>query len=116
MYGTLSTWIGDPDKNRAWEMLGEAKEAFDRAVAARRPPDDELEEWMRQLAVCEGSDWFWWFGDYNPGDTVSDFDALFRGHLTYLYQLIGQEPPQYLAEIFARGTGTPALGGVMRRN
>jgi hypothetical protein len=20
-----------------------------------------------QLAICEGSDWFWWFGDYNPG-------------------------------------------------
>jgi len=37
-----------------------------------------------QLAICEGSDWFWWwwFGDYNPADSVSDFESLFRMHLS----------------------------------
>ena len=67
-----------------------------------------------QLAICEGSDWFWWFGDYNPSDSVSDFECLFRQHLSNLYHLLGLEPPEYLAHTFARGSGAPALGGVMR--
>ena len=36
VYGTFSTWIGDPDKNRAWDLLGDAKKAFDAAVVAGR--------------------------------------------------------------------------------
>jgi alpha-amylase/alpha-mannosidase (GH57 family) len=28
VYGTFSTWIGDTDKNRGWDMLGDAKMAF----------------------------------------------------------------------------------------
>jgi len=67
-----------------------------------------------QLSICEGSDWFWWFGDYNPADSVSDFEALFRLHLSNLYELLGIEPPEYLAHTFARGSGDPAMGGTMR--
>lgn len=114
VHGTFSTWIGDPDKNRGWDMLGEAKRAYDEALASGRLSDHKREAAMRQLAVCEGSDWFWWFGDYNPADTVSDFDRLYRLHLANLYQLIGNEPPQYLSQAFTHGRGAPALGGVMR--
>jgi alpha-amylase/alpha-mannosidase (GH57 family) len=67
-----------------------------------------------QLAICEGSDWFWWFGDYNPAVTVSDFECLYRRHLTNLYQLMGVEPPQYLSAVFTRGAGMPLHGGTMR--
>jgi alpha-amylase/alpha-mannosidase (GH57 family) len=113
VYGTFSTWIGDPDKNRAWDMLGDAKRAFDQAVGRLDERARELAE--RQLAICEGSDWFWWFGDYNPADTVSDFERLYRLQLANLYQMLGVEPPEYLAHVFARGGGAPSLGGVMRR-
>jgi len=68
----------------------------------------------RQLAVCEGSDWFWWFGGYNPAQTVSDFERLFRQHLANLYEMLGREPPQQLTRILAHGSGTPLLGGVIR--
>ena len=112
VYGTFSTWIGDADKNRGWEMLSDAKQAFDATVTKLSPTNREVAE--RQLAVCEGSDWFWWFGDYNPQTTVSDFERLFRLHLTNLYQLLGIEPPDYLAHVFARGHGAPAHGGTMR--
>ncbi|HCU52846.1 MAG TPA: glycoside hydrolase, partial [Gammaproteobacteria bacterium] len=61
-----------------------------------------------------GSDWFWWFGDYNPASTVSDFEQLFRQHLTNLYQLLHVEPPEYLAHTFTRGRGAPHHGGTMR--
>ena len=112
VYGTLSTWIGEPDKNRGWDMLGDAKRAFD--AAAGRLEGEKLENARRQLAVCEGSDWFWWFGGDNPTATVADFEQLFRHHLTNLYQMIGSEPPEYLAQVFTRGGGAPMHGGAMR--
>jgi alpha-amylase/alpha-mannosidase (GH57 family) len=115
VYGTFSTWIGEQDKNRAWDMLVDAKHCFDRAMATGRLSDAQRQAAQRQLGICEGSDWFWWFGDYNPAEAVSDFERLFRRQLTALYQLLGEEPPEYLSRVFARGGGVPQLGGVMRR-
>jgi alpha-amylase/alpha-mannosidase (GH57 family) len=116
VYGTFSTWIGNRDKNRAWDMLIEAKKVFDRAVKEGKLSESEKEVAELQLAHCEGSDWFWWFGDYNPGETVSDFERLFRHQLTHLYRILGEEPPKYLAQVFAYGEGSPEAGGVMRKN
>ena len=116
VYGTFSTWIGDKDKNRGWEMLVEAKQVFDRVVATGRLTPEQIRDAERQLAICEGSDWFWWFGDYNPSDSVKDFDNLFRKQLANLYEKLGEEPPDYLAHAFSFGTGASdmARGGVMR--
>jgi alpha-amylase/alpha-mannosidase (GH57 family) len=115
-YGTLSTWIGDKDKNRGWDMLGDAKQAYDRAVAAGRLSAEQREAAALQLATCEGSDWFWWFGDYNPASAVSDFERLFRRQLKHLYELLGEPAPPYLLQAFAHGTGDPSRGGVMRQS
>ena len=117
VYGTFSTWIGDTDKNRAWDMLGDAEKAVREAVKEGRLDDQQLEIAYRQLAVCEGSDWFWWFGDYNPAESVRDFDALYRLHLSNLYTAIGTSPPDYLQQAFSLGKGaaTAEAGGVMRR-
>lgn len=115
VYGTFSTWMGDDDKNQGWDMLGDVKSAYDKALSL-----DGLNETQRvlaetQLAVCEGSDWFWWFGDYNPGEAVSDFEKQYRLNLSNLYRLLGEEPPGYLALSFTQGRGEPAMGGAMRR-
>lgn len=115
VYGTFSTWIGDRDKNHAWEMLGEAKLAVDEALESGAFSPERRAQIEQQLALCEGSDWFWWFGDYNPSDTVRDFDRLYRLHLTRLYELIGRAPPGYLSYAFSRGGGAQEAGGVMRR-
>jgi len=112
VYGTFSTWIGGPDKNRGWDMLGDAKRTFDRMVHSLSTADRAQAE--RALAVCEGSDWFWWFGDYNPAGAVSDFDRVYRQHLTSLYQLLHVEPPEYLSHAFSHGGGNPEHGGTMR--
>ena len=114
VYGTFSTWIGDRDKNRGWDMLIDAKNAYDKVAGSGTLSAEQLMAAQEQLAICEGSDWFWWFGDYNPSDTVSDFETLFREHLSKLYIVLEQEPPEYLAHTFARGSGAPELGGVMR--
>jgi alpha-amylase/alpha-mannosidase (GH57 family) len=114
VYGTFSTWIGSPDKNRGWDMLGDVKYAFDKALTDNRLTDKQVQQAEFQLSVCEGSDWFWWFGDYNPGEAVSSFEKQFRLNLANLYRLLGEEPPAYLALSFTQGSGDPAMGGAMR--
>ena len=115
VYGTFSTWIGDADKNRGWDMLIDAKRAFDETLATDTLDSEQLLAAQHQLSICEGSDWFWWFGDYNPADSVSDFERLFRVHLSNLYNLLGRQPPEYLSHAFTQGGGEPVVGGVMRR-
>ncbi len=115
VYGTLSTWIGHPDKNRAWDLLVAAKQAVDgyledAAVDAGRRAAVE-----RQLGICESSDWFWWFGDSNPASSVRDFERLYREQLGELYRLIEQPPPALLEVPLSRGGGDAELGGAMRR-
>ena len=34
VYGTFSTWIGAPDKNRAWDLLSSAKSSYDLVLAS----------------------------------------------------------------------------------
>ena len=114
VYGTFSTWIGSADKNCGWDMLGDVKCAFDKAVADQRLTAVQIQQAEFQLAICEGSDWFWWFGDYNPGIAVSSFEKQFRLNLANLYQLLDEEPPAYLALSFTQGSGDPAMGGAMR--
>jgi alpha-amylase/alpha-mannosidase (GH57 family) len=60
--GNFSQWVGHAAKNEAWDRLARARETCGFS-------DD--------MAVAEGSDWFWWYGE--PGR--EDFDALFRGYL-----------------------------------
>ncbi|MBT3504768.1 MAG: glycoside hydrolase [Piscirickettsiaceae bacterium] len=115
VYGSFSTWIGDPDKNRGWDLLSQAKQTFDRVVAKKSFDTDTMNALLRQLAICEGSDWFWWFGDYNAGDSVSDFERLFRLHLSNLYQMLGEEVPQVLSEAVSQGGIGIEQGGTMRR-
>ncbi|MDZ7662614.1 glycoside hydrolase family 57 protein [Thiohalophilus sp.] len=115
VYGTFSTWIGEAGKNRAWELLVDAKQACDQQLAAREFTPEIREQIAIQLAICEGSDWFWWFGDYNPAESVRDFDHLYRIQLSNLYNLLGLEPPESLGEPISLGGGQPAAGGTMRR-
>ncbi|MDR2877923.1 MAG: glycoside hydrolase [Chromatiales bacterium] len=115
VYGNFSTWMGDKDKNQGWDLLCQAKAAYDRVIAEDRLDEVSRERALWQLAVCEGSDWCWWFGDYNPSDSVGDFERLYRLHLSNLYRFLGLEPPQNLLQIISTGGGYAEQGGVMRR-
>jgi alpha-amylase/alpha-mannosidase (GH57 family) len=116
VYGDLATWLGAAEKNQAWDMLCAAKAAYDAVIdtlpAARRTEAEQ------RLAVCEGSDWFWWFGDYNPEQTIASFDSMFRTHLAALYASLGVAAPAEVAHrIHALPSGGDAEGGgSMRRS
>jgi alpha-amylase/alpha-mannosidase (GH57 family) len=116
VYGSFSTWIGHDEKNRAWDYLVEAKHAYDRAMESGTLKPEQREKATQQLAICEGSDWFWWFGDHNPAESVSDFDRLFRQQLRRLYQLLGEAEPVTLDVPLSHGGGQAENAGTMRRN
>ncbi|CAG0930184.1 hypothetical protein RHDC3_01416 [Rhodocyclaceae bacterium] len=115
VYGNFSTWIGAPDKNRAWDLLCAAKQAYDYVQEGGRLDEAGRNAAAAQLAVCESSDWFWWFGDYNPREAVESFDALYRANLARLYRLLGLAEPPELSIPISRGGGQPESGGTMRR-
>jgi alpha-amylase/alpha-mannosidase (GH57 family) len=115
VHGTLATWVGEAAKNRAWDLLCAAKEAYDRVMQEATLEPAQRDAAGRQLALCEGSDWFWWFGDYNPADAVGQFDRLFRRQLLTLYRRLNLPAPAGLSQPIASGHGAPEHGGVMRR-
>jgi alpha-amylase/alpha-mannosidase (GH57 family) len=90
----LNIWIGSPEENRAWELLGAARTRLDEAGAT---PESHPEAY-ESLYIAEGSDWFWWFGDDfmlpSGGDWM--FDWLFRKRLKDVYLYLGDNPPEIL--------------------
>ncbi|MFH1202321.1 MAG: glycoside hydrolase family 57 protein [Candidatus Omnitrophota bacterium] len=84
----FTKWIGNYEKNLAWEYLAKAREELSQSTV-HSPQSMEL-AW-KQIYVAEGSDWFWWYGD-----DVPSFDSLFRRHLSNFYKLIERPVPDYL--------------------
>lgn len=94
IYRDFSTWIGQRDKNRAWEMLCQAHLAYQRQADALPPPLRETIQ--RELLIAEGSDWFWWYGTDHQSEYADVFDAIFRQRLIRIYRHMSQSVPSYL--------------------
>lgn len=88
IYGEFGKWIGNFHKVKAWEYLAEARKKLQELIDKGEQIPDLA---WKQMYICEGSDWFWWYGDGG-----ADFDELFRMHLANFYTLIGKEIPEYL--------------------
>ncbi len=84
--GTFATWIGHPEKARAWALLAEVRELL---------PDDPA-RLPASMLLAEGSDWFWWLGDDNPSPHAPLYDAIFRHHLADACEAAGVAPPESL--------------------
>ena len=124
VYGSFSTWIGSKDKNRGWDLLCEAKKMFDKVLKTGNLNAIEQQLCENQLAVCEGSDWFWWLGDYNSAASVNSFDQLYRRNLSNLYVLLKQPVPndllspishEALAQLSNDGASKEMQSGTMKR-
>jgi alpha-amylase/alpha-mannosidase (GH57 family) len=85
----LGTWIGEPEENAAWRLLGDARAELTLANPAAN------DAWASILAA-EGSDWFWWFGSDQDSRNDAAFDDLFRAHLRRAYEAMGVPVPDAL--------------------
>lgn len=104
----FDVWIGHAEDVEAWELLGEAREAYERAAEARRrempgaPTETGIAQAYESLLAAEGSDWCWWFGPEHSTANDAEFDALFRKHLTAVYLALDRTAPEELAKPIKR--------------
>jgi hypothetical protein len=88
----LGTWIGEPEENAAWNLLGAARAAFSRSKAE----ESAVERARQSLLAAEGSDWYWWFGSDQESWNDAAFDELFRAHLRGAYHALDFQAPDSL--------------------
>lgn len=86
----LGTWLGEPEENRAWELLRTTRRDLDAKIDHRAAA---MSASYLSLLGAEGSDWFWWYGDDQDSGHDADFDELFRMHLANAYRASGMSVP-----------------------
>jgi len=91
-------WIGDPHKNRAWDLLGETRNFLIDRLKAKKYPEEVIARAWEEVYAAEGSDWFWWFGEPNNSAHDAMFDEQFRLRLQNVYKLLGESYPNILDE------------------
>ncbi|MEF3254721.1 MAG: hypothetical protein K6348_04030, partial [Deferribacterales bacterium] len=72
--GNFSTWMGHPEKNKAWYYLYQIKNIFNWKKGSLN--SDQINKVSRELHIAEGSDWFWWYGDDHFTEQADVLDNL----------------------------------------
>src|SRR3989454_3822461 len=123
IHADFSVWIGHADDRRAWELLGDARDALT-AHASAAPAEKRDQAWESYRAAC-GSDWCWWYGDDRHSENDYEFDRLFRRFLQSVYLNLGRPVPEALLETIIstrrfeaparmpRGPVRPTIDGVL---
>ncbi|MDE3136792.1 MAG: glycoside hydrolase, partial [Acidobacteriota bacterium] len=100
-------WCGGAEDLRAWDLLREAHDVYDKELARAPVPRPHFEHAYESLLAAEGSDWCWWYGPEHSSADDPDFDALYRTHIAQVYAALGRPAPDRLAHPIA---GKPRLG------
>ena len=101
----FNVWIGAPEDNKAWDYLYHARNFY--AEAAPDATKKQRELAFEEIMIAEGSDWNWWYGPEHHSANDRDFDELYRKHLSNVYQALGGNPPDYLAQAITAGVARP---------
>lgn len=88
-------WIGEPVKNLAWGYVKNVKKDMDKYIAQNKKGIN-IYLAKKELYLCQGSDWFWWYGEPNNSGQDHLFDFLFREHLKSVYKYLNEDYPKYL--------------------
>ncbi len=123
IHADFSVWIGHEDDRRAWDALGDARDALGayraaREASARAPEPERFPQHERRIhsgasalvkvsaqaeaqaeeayrAAC-ASDWWWWYGADRSSDNDVEFDRLFRRNLECVYRSLGLPVPEQI--------------------
>lgn len=89
-------WIGDPQKNKAWDLLATTRDFFTSQKESKKHSACVLDAALEEIYTAQGSDWFWWFGEPNNCEHDHMFDLQFRLRLQNVYKLFDQPYPKEL--------------------
>jgi alpha-amylase/alpha-mannosidase (GH57 family) len=93
-----STWIGEREETKAWNMLGQVRNflgAYDMRNRRETTPE-RLEEALDYMYLAEGSDWFWWYGSDQDSGQDEYFDRGFRELLANVFRALNEPVPDYV--------------------
>ena len=102
----FNVWIGAHEDNKAWDLLSEARDYYDHN--ANRVSATQRKLAWEELLIAEGSDWNWWYGPEHHSANDSDFDELYRKHLSNVYTALEGIPPEELTVPIASGFVRPS--------
>ncbi len=94
--GDFKIWIGHQEDNKAWDLLSQARNTFEKLSAEKTATVKASA--LKEIMIAEGSDWCWWYGDDHKSRQANQFDALFRYHLKQVYNILKVNPPAELDE------------------
>ena len=103
----FNVWIGAPEDNKSWDYLCHARNFY--AQAAERAGEAQRALAFEEILIAEGSDWNWWYGPEHHSANDREFDELYRKHLSNVYQTLGGNPPDYLAQPIMEGAARPSF-------
>jgi alpha-amylase/alpha-mannosidase (GH57 family) len=93
-----ATWIGEPEENTAWNVLGRTRgflAQYD-VYKKKQADPDRLAKALDFMYWAEGSDWFWWYGSDQDSGSDDYFDFAFRALQKEVYRALDQPVPDYL--------------------
>jgi alpha-amylase/alpha-mannosidase (GH57 family) len=94
----FDVWIGAEEDNKAWQLLLDARRAYDAACdAPGGVPEARRALAMEEILIAEGSDWNWWYGPEHHSDNREEFDQIYREHLANVYRVLGRPAPLELS-------------------
>jgi len=105
----FATWIGEPEENTAWEYLATVREHLEARERSGEVDGPTLERAYDEMLAAEGSDWFWWYGDDQSTSLEGAFDMIYRKTLSHVYEILGDEVPEFLSVPVL--IGSPGVGG-----
>jgi len=110
----FATWIGEPEENTAWDYLATVREHLDAREQSGEIDGPTLERAYDEMLAAEGSDWFWWYGNDQSTSLEDAFDMIYRKTLSHVYEILGDDVPEFLSVPVLTGT-TQVGGGSMAR-
>ncbi len=114
--GNLRMWVGEEQKNKAWVLLNEAKNALSDSIQKGTIKEKNIKAAVKNLMAAEGSDWFWWLGYDSPLFSQSSMERIFRNFLKNIYLAAGMPVPEKLFESLSSSKNIIAeMGGMMKR-
>jgi alpha-amylase/alpha-mannosidase (GH57 family) len=88
----LGTWIGEPEENEAWALIGEVRAHLAESghTLETRPAA------FHAMYAAEGSDWLWWLGSDEESGRDAELDEIFHAHLRAVYHALGEDAPEHV--------------------